>query len=78
MESHIKICMRDHTTYIICGPVEGGELYKMSSVMIVEKNVVMNQGTSSALIHYLCIEPDLCQQSIGTSTLKMVFNQPEY
>ena len=50
----------------------------MVGVTIVEKTVHMTQGPDRTLIHYLCVEPTLRRQGIGTSMLKMIMNQPEY
>ena len=46
--------------------------------MIVEKNVVMNQGSDCVLIHYMCVDPDLLRQGIGSAMLKNVIDEPEY
>ena len=78
LESRMKLFMRNHMAYRICGQLDRCELCKMLSSMIVEMNVVMNQGTDSTLIRYLCGDPDLRRQSIGTSMSRIVFGQPEY
>ena len=38
----------------------------------------MTRGHYCTLIHYMCVEPTLRRQGIGTSMLKMIMDQPEY
>ena len=57
---------------------QGVDVCKMVGVTIVEKTVHMTQGLDRTLIHYICVEPTVFRQCIGTSMLKMIMNQPEY
>ena len=61
LDDHIMLCLRNHTTYIMCGQLDGIELCHIFGIMVVEKNAVMNQGSDFTLIHYMCVDPDLCQ-----------------
>ena len=45
--------------------------------MVVETNVVMNQEIDCTLIHYMCVDSDLCRQGINIAMLKKVTNEPK-
>ena len=59
LEKHIKFCMQNFTTYIMCREHtikdNGGkevQLYNIVGVAIIEKNVRMTTGLDRSLIHY--------------------------
>ena len=79
---HVLECMRNHTTYFMLSNisvmdgetnVEGKE-DSIVAAMIVEKNVIMTeQEKTRALIHYICVDPDLRRTDFSTVLTKSVF-----
>ena len=84
---HVLECMRNHTTYFLLSNisvkdaetnVEGKE-DSIVAAMIVEKNVIMTeQEKTRALIHYICVDPQLRRNDFATALMKSVFCQKEY
>ena len=50
----------------------------MIGVDIIEKNVQMTSWHNRSLIHCLLVNPDICNQHIGTTMLKMVMSHRDY
>ena len=48
------------------------------AAMIVEQNVLMTKGNERALIHCICVTPDLRRMNIGTVLMKTVMNLRDY
>ena len=62
----------------MCGLLDGIELCHIFVIMVVEKNVVMGQGSDYTLIYYMGVDPDPHRQDIGTAILKKVIDESEY
>ena len=80
LEDHIMFCMRNFTTYMMCGEGTRQKVdeYNLVGITIIEKTAQITQGPDCTLIHYMCVEPTLHRQGISTSMLKMIMDQSEY
>ena len=74
--------MINHTTYFIPTMISVMDTetnmqknqFTIVAAMMVEKNVIMtDQEETRALIHYICVDPELHQNDFATTLMKSVF-----
>ena len=67
LKQHVKLCMTSFSNYFMVTKTETTDLNTKKSIecleiiaaMIVEQNVLMTKGNERALIHCICVTPDL-------------------
>ena len=86
LKQHVKLCMTSFSNYFMVTKTETTDLNTKKSIecleiiaaMIVEQNVLMTKGNERALIHCICVTPDLRRMNIGTALMKTVMIRNEY
>ena len=83
---HVKFCMTSFSTYFMVTKTTTTDLdtkkeiqaLEIIAAMIVKNDVLMTKIIERALIHYICVIPDLRRLNIGTALMKNVLTRDEY